>query len=278
MVSNRKNLDRLPKLTRHKAPARGSSDSTARTCIAGPTVRRSVGPVISTRSPNGKPAVGPRRLPSDGQPPGTSDLSVNEVLLAYRRFADSYYVKNGQPTSEVDNIRLAIRPLRQLFGDILARDFGPLQLKAVRQAMVDGELCRNEINRRVRLIVRAFKWAVAESMVPPSVHHGLKAVEGLKKGRSIARESEPVKPVPDAFVDAIRPHVSRQVWAMIQLQRLTGMRPGEVCIMRTIDVDTSGQSGSTRRSPTRPSITTARARILSAPRPERSSGRGSGPS
>jgi hypothetical protein len=32
-----------------------------------------------------------------------------------------------------------------------------LQLKAVRQAMVDGGLCRNEINRRVRLIVRAFK-------------------------------------------------------------------------------------------------------------------------
>ena len=106
--------------------------------------------------------------------------------------------------------------------------------------MVDGGLCRNEINRRVRLIVRGFKWAVAEGMVPPSVHHGLKAVDGLKKGRCGVRESAPVKAVPDAFVDAILPHVSRQVAAMIQLQRLTGMRPGEVVIMRTMDINTSG--------------------------------------
>jgi integrase len=28
---------------------------------------------------------------------------------------------------------------------------------------------------------------------------------------------------------------------MVELQRLSGMRPGEVCIMRTIDVDTSGR-------------------------------------
>ena len=55
------------------------------------------------------------------------------------------------------------------------------------------------------------------------------------------RESEPVKPVPEAFVDAIRPHVSRQIWAMVQLQRLSGMRPQEVCMIRTCDVDMSGR-------------------------------------
>ncbi len=89
--------------------------------------------------------------------------------------------------------------------------------------------------------MRAFKWAVGEEMVPPSVHHGLKAVNGLRRGRADVRESEPVKPVPEAFVDAIRPHVARQVWAMVELQRLTGMRPGEVRIMRGCDLDTSGK-------------------------------------
>src|SRR4029077_10445827 len=62
-----------------------------------------------------------------------------------------------------------------------------------------------------------------------------------RRGRADVRESEPVKPVPDAFVDAIKPHVSRQVWAMVELQRLTGMRPGEVCMMRSCDLDTSGR-------------------------------------
>jgi integrase len=73
------------------------------------------------------------------------------------------------------------------------------------------------------------------------VHQALKAVAGLRRGRSEARESKPVRPVPEAHVDAIRQHVARQVWAMIELQRLTGMRSGEVSSMRTRDLDTSGR-------------------------------------
>src|SRR4051794_36589555 len=63
-----------------------------------------------------------------------SDLAVNELILAYLRFADSYYRKNARPTKEPANIRLAVRPLLNLYGHSAARDFGPLALKAVRQA------------------------------------------------------------------------------------------------------------------------------------------------
>jgi integrase len=184
-------------------------------------------------------ATGRRPMVADSA--SAADLSVNEMHLAYLHHADSYYVKNGKPTTEPVNIRLALRPLRQLYGHTLAREFGPLRLKTVRQAFIDSGLCRSEVNKRVRRVLRAFKWAVGEEMVPPSVHHGLKAVPGLRRGRADVRESEPVRPVPDAFVDAIAPHVSRQVWTMIELQRLSGMRPGEVCSMRTIDVDRSGR-------------------------------------
>jgi integrase len=242
MLSNRKSLARLPKLTHHKASGQGVVRLNGKDVYCGRYGTREcraryLREIAEWEAANRQPT----KASTDDPTAGTSDLTINEVMLAYRQFADSYYVKNGQPTSEAGNIQLAIRPLRELFGHSLAQDFGPLQLKMVRQAMIDGGLCRNEINRRIRLVMRAFKWAVAEAMVPPLVHHGLKAVDGLKKGRSGVRESEPVKPVPDAFVDAIRPYVSRQVWAMIELQRLTGMRPGEVCIMRTIDVDMSGR-------------------------------------
>jgi integrase len=179
--------------------------------------------------------------PSALAPQAECDLRISELILAYWGYAQSYYVKNGEPTSEVGLIKLAMRPLRQLYGDTLAKDFGPLALKTVRQEYIKANLCRNEVNRRTRLIVRMFKWAVGNEKVPPSVHHGLKAVEGLRKGRTDVRESALVKPIPDCFVDAIRPHVSRQVWAMAELQRLSGMRPGEVVIMRTIDIDTSGR-------------------------------------
>jgi integrase len=170
-----------------------------------------------------------------------ADATVSEVMVGYVRHADAYYVKDGRTTSEAGLVRLALRPLKELYGHTPAKDFGPLALKAVRQAYVEAGLCRNEVNRRTRHVVRFFKWAVENELVPPSVHHGLRAVAGLRKGRTDVRESAPVKPVPEAFVEAVRPHVSPQVWAMIELQRLTGMRPGEVAIMRTAALDTSGE-------------------------------------
>src|SRR5262249_48520360 len=86
-----------------------------------------------------------RTLPATG---GSSDLTVAELLLAYLRHCDAYYRKNGQPTGEADNIRFAVRPLKRLYAHALAKDFGPLALKAVREAMIKEDLCRNEINRK----------------------------------------------------------------------------------------------------------------------------------
>ena len=106
--------------------------------------------------------------------------------------------------------------------------------------MVRSGLSRTEVNRRVDRIRRMFRWAVAEELIPAPVYDALRSVPRLQKGRTEAREPEPVRPVADADVDAIRPHVARQVWALVELQRLTGMRPGEAVIMRTIDLDTSG--------------------------------------
>jgi hypothetical protein len=62
----------------------------------------------------------------------TPDVRLAEVGNAYLAWADGYYVKNGTPTTEPVNIRLALRPLRQLYGHTLAQDFGPLALKVVR--------------------------------------------------------------------------------------------------------------------------------------------------
>ena len=85
-----------------------------------------------------------------------------------------------------------------------------------------------------------FKWAVSQELIPATVYEGLKTVDGLKRGRTKAKENPPVGPVADADVDAVEDHVTPPIWAMIQLQRLTGMRPGEVTKMRTKDIDRSG--------------------------------------
>jgi hypothetical protein len=55
-------------------------------------------------------------------PAGASELSVNEVILAYWHHAERYYRHpDGTPTSELHCLRTALRPLRQLYGPTPAR-------------------------------------------------------------------------------------------------------------------------------------------------------------
>jgi integrase len=173
-----------------------------------------------------------------------ADLTIVELLARYMQHAAGYYVKNGRPTSEIVCLESSFRPLRRLYGSSLAREFGPLCLTAVRAEFIEAGCCRSVVNGRVRRIVRLFKWGLSQQLVPPMTHHALTSVEGLRAGRSEARESEPVTPVRQEFIDAIKPYLSRQVAAMVQLQLLTGMRPGEVCQMRTCDLDMSGDEWS----------------------------------
>jgi integrase len=106
----------------------------------------------------------------------------------------------------------------------------------------DGQaLSRGVINNRIRRIVRMFKWAVSEELAPESVWRSLTTVRGLERGRTEVRETEAVKPVPDAHVLAVLPHATPPVAAMLELQLVTGMRPGEARIMRACDLDTAGE-------------------------------------
>ncbi len=173
------------------------------------------------------------------QEPDTQ-LTVNGVSDQFIEWATSHYVKDSKPTNQVLLIRLAIKILRELYGREPASTFGPLALKACRDQFIKQGLARTECNRRTRLIVQAFRWAVENELIPAVNLEALKAVKGLPKGRSAAHESEPVRPVPDAHVDAILAHLSGQVRAMVELERLTGMRPNEVVQMTIGDLNMSG--------------------------------------
>ena len=130
--------------------------------------------------------------------PAGGDLTINELLVGYIRHCDEYYRRaDGTKTSEADAIRQSVRPLKDRYGHTLARDFGPLKLKVCREVMIEAGLCRNECNKRTRRIVRTYKWAAENELVPASVWHALRTVDGLRKGRSKARETEPVQPVRD---------------------------------------------------------------------------------
>jgi hypothetical protein len=178
--------------------------------------------------------AGGRTLPTT--PTAPVDLTINEVLLKYFAHADAYYVKNGAPTSEAAHIRLACGPLVDLYGKTAINEFGPLALKTVRERMIQKKWCRHYINQNVQRIWRFFKWAAENELVRGEVFYALLAVAGLRRGRSAARETQPVLPVPDEPVEAALLHVHEHVAAMIKLQRITGMRPSTVTIMRGCDI------------------------------------------
>lgn len=180
-------------------------------------------------------------LASGRQLRSESESVVVEIINAYRKFAEKYYRKNGEITREYGCIKEALKIVRELYGRTIANEFGPLALKAVRQRMIDNGWSRGYINKSIGRIRRCFKWAVENELVRRDMYHGLMAVSGLRKGRSEAREPDPVMPIDDATVQATLPHLTCVVADMVRFQRITGCRPQDVCNLRPCDVDMSGE-------------------------------------
>jgi integrase len=179
-----------------------------------------------------------RRPPQSSSAPS---ITMNELILAYWRHARRYYGWVKEPTrGDKVSLKDALRVVRKLHGHTLARDFGPLALKACRARMIRKNWARTHVNSQVDRVRRMFRWAAEEELLPGSVYDNLAKVTSLRKGKCDARESERVRPVCDEVVDATLPFLHPMLRAMVELQRLTGMRPGEVCRLRGMDLEASG--------------------------------------
>ncbi len=167
-------------------------------------------------------------------------VTFGQLSQMYRKYAEKHYVKNGRQTSEVKLISYALRWMNKVARGVLLVNISPRHLKDARQQMIKAGLTRGTVNKFTQRIRRAVKWAVGEELCPSSVLVGLQAVPDLVRGRSPAPDLPPVKPVPEAFINAIQGYVHPPVWGMIQFQLATGARPGEVIILRACDLEMSG--------------------------------------
>lgn len=178
------------------------------------------------------------RQPLVGGPDG---LLVSELAARYWAFATRKYVRHGKPTAEQHHIKTALRHLLKVYETHEAAEFGPTHLKVVRQNMIQAGWARTYINQQVGVLVRMFKWAVNEGLLPAAVHASLSLLDGLRRGDSPARETAKRRKVEDEIVAATLPFLSPTVQAMVELQRATGARPGEICVMRPGDIDRSDE-------------------------------------
>jgi len=181
------------------------------------------------------------RLP---EAPATCEINIEELVGRFLFWGQAHYVKHGRPTGEWNNMKDAAAPLLELFRDEPAAAFGPKKLRMVRDQMVlTARFARRTINSRIQRVRRIFRWGVAEELVPVQVWESLRTLLALQRGRTSARETAPVDPVPLPLIEKTLPHLTPTVRTMVVVQLLTGMRPNEVVQMRVADIETDGPDG-----------------------------------
>ena len=162
------------------------------------------------------------------------DPFFSEILLAYWEFLEAKYGTENRRSVACNHMPL-IRELRLQYGWLRVSQFGPLKVIEFRDSLI-GRNARSYINTQVSRIKRMFRWAVSRQLIPPAALQAIDAVEGLQKGYTQAREGRSVESVPDAVVNATITELSDTLADMVRLQRLTGMRSGELIVIRPGDV------------------------------------------
>jgi integrase len=188
-----------------------------------------------------------------------NSITIDELILRYFTYSEKYYANSP---GELDKIRLALKPLRTLYGKKLVREFGPKALKHVRETMTyertrtriqtdslgnktkiqePHTLGQRTINQRINIITRMFAWGTEEELIPKDnyVAAALKQVKPIRNGRLGVKPPTKVSAADMNTYQELLLHLPGPVKAMLQLINLTAMRSGDVCLMRPMDLDQS---------------------------------------
>jgi len=165
--------------------------------------------------------------------------TIRELCDRYEQWAsETYRHPDGRPTREDANIRCTLHYLRAGAGHIAPKDFSSLHLRHIQNQMADsGRICRTTLNKYMRVMKACIRWGAERRFIPASVYAEASVVQNVKPHRSKAPEPKPIKPVEWERVRATLPFLGKVVSSMVLVQWHSGMRPGELCIMRPCDID-----------------------------------------
>jgi len=180
------------------------------------------------------------RPKSSTVPSFSGELSVIEAFERYRAYAEKRYADSR-----------ARHRIRQAIGAAIADDkraampisqFDRAVLLEIRDELTARQpaLSRRYINNLATAVKTAISWMVDRRIAPPAVLYEVRALKQLIYLECGADAERPkVQSVDPAIVARTLPFCPPTVQAMVRLQQLTGMRPGELVIMRRCDVSTS---------------------------------------
>jgi integrase len=165
----------------------------------------------------------------------TSCRTLIAVLAAWWPECKRRYSKGKGKLGGAQNWRPIIRLLREKHGEERAEDLGPKKLRLTLEAAAkEFDWSLNYTKMQLARVRQIFKWAASDELISVTSFQRLDTIE-LRHGR----KTKPISPVSDELVEETTPHLTPMIADMVRLQRLTGMRPGELVIMRCSDIDRS---------------------------------------
>ncbi|VTS04862.1 tyrosine-type recombinase/integrase [Tuwongella immobilis] len=166
--------------------------------------------------------------------------TINEIIVAFFKHGESYYRHADQtPTGELENFRYGLRDLHEKHGHRGVSEFTIEDLRNLRADLIERRLARTTINANIRRIRTVFRWAASEGLIDAEIPARLAVLQNLKANRSSAKETMGICGVQDEQIEAILPHLTPTLRSMVLVQRLTGMRPGELVNLRVEEIERS---------------------------------------
>lgn len=188
-------------------------------------------------------------------PLALSQWTVADVCGQFLDHADDSYSARGK---EAKQYGYALRPVTVLFGTLPARDFGAEHLERVMVSMATGDWMdaatreeyaslriatawsRSVVSRRLTRVRTVWRWAEMRKLVPPGSLAALAPVRVPVRDDPRFRRTPPRQAATDADFETVCAECPPAVAAMLRLLYWSGMRPGEVRIMRPADIDRTG--------------------------------------
>lgn len=181
------------------------------------------------------------REPEAAPPVERESFTVAQLCAAHLPRLLMAYTREHGITTSYSNAKQALAKFEAALGDVPINSLRPRMLRDMVEDWAEsGDYARKTLNEYLRRIKYTLEWAVENEMLEAHTFAALDIVASLSANRTNARESQRRQAVSDPVVAATLEKCPPHLQAMIQIQRLTGARPDEICKLRPCDIDRGG--------------------------------------
>ena len=174
-------------------------------------------------------------------------VRVRDLAAAYEQWARGYFIKRGRPTKYALHIaRVRSLLAEKSFDHQLLSGLTVGWLREFRAALVSdrgSRFSRETVNSYTAIVLGMVHWGEEYELTDSGIHDKLKIITPLRRGRpavsggKVPREGERRTAAPRAWVQAARRKLPPMLRVMVDLQLLTGARPGELCALKPCHLD-----------------------------------------